>query len=70
MNTDYKHHVLKFLQKYLFILKSASDGWRIKYNNKDKIIFYKNINEIDSNKSSNVNLLNTDNFISYYRMQI
>jgi hypothetical protein len=33
--------ILNFLTKYLFILKAASDGWRIKYIGGNNYEFYK-----------------------------
>lgn len=37
MNIDY---IIRFLYKYMFILKAASDGWRIKYIGGDSFKFY------------------------------
>lgn len=35
------HHVLlKFLKKYLFILKAAADGWRVRYIGGNQFEFY------------------------------
>lgn len=36
--------VRKFLHKFFFILKAASDGWRISYIGADQFNFYNNIN--------------------------
>jgi len=33
-------YIVRFLYKYLFILKAASDGWRVKYIGGDNFKFY------------------------------
>ena len=60
MTPAYKKYILKFLYKYLFIFKCASDGWTIRYITKDKITFYNNINTI------NPDLLETNAFLTKY----
>jgi hypothetical protein len=62
MTPAYKDYILKFLFKYLFIFKCASDGWTIRYINKDKMTFYNNIN--------NTTLLDTGSFLNYYKPRL
>jgi hypothetical protein len=40
--------ILKFLTKYFFILKAASNGWRVKYIGGNKYEFYKSKKHIMS----------------------
>lgn len=61
MTPAYKKYIIKFLFKYLFIIKCASDGWTARYINKDKIAFYNNVNNI------NATLLDKDSFLNYYK---
>ena len=61
MHNYYKQYVLKFLQKYLFIFKTVSDGWTVRYKNKDNVIIYNNIKDVDKK------LLNSNNFIAHYK---
>jgi hypothetical protein len=58
---QYKEYVYKFLERYLFIYNAIADGWRVKYYDKNKIILYNNVNNI------NKDFLNTEYFISYYK---
>ena len=58
---QYKEYVYKFLERYLFIYNAIADGWRVKYYNKNKIVLYNNVNNI------NKDLLNTEYFVSYYK---
>jgi hypothetical protein len=57
----YREYVYKFLERYLFIYNAIADGWRVKYYNKNKIVLYNNVNDI------NKDLLNTEYFVSYYK---
>jgi hypothetical protein len=68
IHPEYKKHIFKFLEKYLFIFKAAADGWRVKYHTKNNISLYNNINSIKKNK--NDHLLEPHNFINYYRCKI
>jgi hypothetical protein len=58
---QYKEYVYKFLERYLFIYNAIADGWRVKYYDKNKIILYNNVNNI------NKDFLNTEYFVSYYK---
>lgn len=49
--------ILKFLTKYFFILKAASNGWRVKYIGGNKYEFYK----------SKKNTISCTNFLSLYK---
>jgi len=53
--------LLTFLKKYFFILKAASDGWRITYIGGNEFKFYGNIN-----KCMLQNTYTTSDFISRY----
>jgi len=64
MHSSYKQYILKFLQKYLFIFKTVSEGWTVKYKNKDNVIIYNNIENVDKK------FLNVDNFISHYKTSL
>ena len=55
--------IIKFLEKYFFILKAASDGWRITYNGGNKFCFHKSIEEISAKE-----LLSKENFIQRYKV--
>lgn len=39
---------IRFLTKYLFILKAAADGWRVKYLGGDKFEFHKESSQISN----------------------
>lgn len=43
-------YILNFLTKYLFILKAAADGWRVKYIGGNQYEFYKSKKNIISCK--------------------
>lgn len=51
--------LLRFLEKYLFILKAASDGWRVSYKGGNKFTFYKLL--------ANNDLWNSNEFLSKYK---
>jgi hypothetical protein len=56
MKLDY---IIRFLYKYMFILKAASDGWRIKYIGGDSFKFY--------NKRTVDTVQSIEDFISKYK---
>lgn len=56
-----KKIIIDFLKKYFFILKAASDGWRISYIGGNQYKFYNNLD-----KSILQNTYNTNDFLSKY----
>ena len=61
--------IKNFLEKFFFILKAASDGWRISYIGGNKFCFYKNLNTI-SCKDVIDNKFIRKNFIKKYKFGI
>ncbi len=59
MNIDY---IIRFLYKYMFILKAASDGWRIKYIGGDSFKFY--------NKRTYNTVQSIEDFVYKYNNQL
>jgi hypothetical protein len=55
--------LIKFIYKFFFILKAASDGWIVKHIDKNKYDFYKYI--LKSNKLYKVQL-DISQFLSNY----
>jgi len=49
--------IVDFLTKYLFILKAASDGWRIKFIGGNNYVFYK----------SKKHIISCSDFLSKYK---
>lgn len=44
MTEDLFYLLLNFIKKYLFILKAAADGWRIRYIGGNQFEFYASVN--------------------------
>lgn len=44
-------YIVRFLYKYMFILKAASDGWRVKYIGGDSFKFINKCKEWNKSKS-------------------
>lgn len=59
MKLDY---IIRFLYKYMFILKAASDGWRIKYIGGDSFKFY--------NKRTHNNVQSVEDFVYNYNNKL
>lgn len=57
--------ILDFLTKYLFILKAASYGWRVKYIGGDNYKFYKSHRH--SLCKSKKSFLSCNDFLSQFR---
>lgn len=53
------YEIIKFLYKYMFILKAASDGWRIRYIGGNSFKFY--------NKRSQTPKVSIEDFMKKYQ---
>lgn len=56
--------VVKFLYKFFFILKAASEGWRVTYCGGNHFAFYQNISDISDISAKLCDT--TDDFLAHY----